>query len=427
MTQLKTVLPSGLCVLSEHIPDRSSVAVGVWLRNGARDEPPEWLGISHFIEHMVFKGTETRDARAIASSLESLGGHMDAFTGREQVCYYARVLSEHLAEAVDVLADIVCHSRFSAAEVEREKSVIHEEICAAEDNPDDRVGEMLAAQMWGDHGLGRPILGTVETLAGLTPDMLQTYWRRRYRAENIVIAAAGEVDHARLADLVDKHFALPADPDTPLSTPPPSFTPTVKIETREDLQQLYLSLATRGLSFGDEGRYPLAVLSALLGGGMSSRLFQSVREDAGLAYSIYSATDFHRDCGMMGVHLGVAPERGREALDLVRRELEALITTNAPEIEVAAAKAQLRGSLIIGQESVSSRMHHLAGEEIYLGRYASPEEHVAQIERVTLEQVAEAAKTFLQPGTYCLSAIGPAAAPGITETDWAIDAGVVSS
>ena len=427
MTQQKTVLPSGLCVLSEYIPDRSSVAVGVWLRNGARDEPPEWLGISHFIEHMVFKGTERRDARAIAASLESLGGHMDAFTGREQVCYYARVLSEHLTEAVDVLADIVCHSRFAAAEVEREKSVVHEEICAADDSPDDRVGEMLSAQVWGDHGLGRAILGTAETLAGLTPDMLHEYFRRRYRAENIVVAAAGDVEHARLVDLVARDFTLPEDLATPLSPPPPDYVPTVKIETREDLQQLYLSLATRGLAFGDEGRYPLAVLSALLGGGMSSRLFQSVREEAGLAYSIYSTTDFHRDCGMVGIHLGVAPERGREALDLVRRELETLLKTPAPADEVAAAKAQLRGSLIIGQESVSSRMHHLAGEEIYLGRYASPEEHVAQIEGVTLEQVAEAAQRFLQPATYCLSAIGPTAGPGIAEADWAIaGAGVAS-
>ena len=318
MDHRKTVMPSGLCVVSEHVPDRRSVSVGVWLRNGARDEPAEWLGISHFIEHMMFKGTQRRDARSIARSLEALGGHMDAFTGREQVCYYARVLSEHVPEAVDVLADIVCRSLFAATELAREKSVVREEICAAEDNPDDRVSEMLAAQVWGDHGLGRPILGTLATLEGLTSEMLHEYFRRRYRAENVVIAAAGDVDHDALVARVSEHFDLPAGPPMPLSSTPPAFTPTAKIETREDLQQLYLSVATRGLSFGDADRYPLAVLNALLGGGMSSRLFQSVREEAGLAYSIYSSTEFHRDCGTLGVHLGVAPERGREALEIGR-------------------------------------------------------------------------------------------------------------
>jgi predicted Zn-dependent peptidase len=416
----KTTLPSGLCVLSERIPDRHSVSVGVWLRNGARDEPAERLGISHFIEHMLFKGTPRRDARAIAASLESLGGHLDAFTGREQVCYYARALSEHLPQAVDVLADIVCHSLFTPADVAREKSVVREEICAAEDNPDDCVGEMLAAQVWGDHGLGRPILGTLETVEALTPDMLHDYFRSRYRAENVVVAAAGDVDHEVLVELATRHFELPTGSPLPLSGDAPAYSPTARIETREDLQQLYLSVATRGLSFGHPDRYPLAVMNALLGGGMSSRLFQSVREEAGLAYSIYSSTEFHRDCGTLGIHLGVAPDRGREALSLVRQELESLAAGGAPADEVESAKAQLRGSLLMGQESVSNRMHHLAGEEIYMGRYTSPEEHVAQIESVTVDEVVAAARRFLVPGDYCLSALGPRGGPAVTAGDWGL-------
>ncbi len=419
MDDQKTVLPSGLCVVSLRIPDRRSVSVGVWLRNGARDEPPEWLGISHFIEHMMFKGTARRDARAIAQSLESLGGHLDAFTGREQVCYYARALSEHLPQAVDVLADIVCHSRFAPADVAREKNVVREEICAAEDNPDDRVGEMLAALVWGDHGLGRPILGTLATLDGLTDAELRAYFRGRYRAENIVVAAAGGLEHPALMDLVSRHFDLPADPPQTLSGAPPAYAPAARVEAREDLQQLYLSLGTRALPFGDPSRYPLAVLNALLGGGMSSRLFQSVREEAGLAYSVYSTTEFNRDTGALGVHLGVAPDRGREALALVRRELETLATAGAPKDEVEAAKAQLRGSLLMAQESVTNRMHHLAGEEIYLGRYSSPEEHVRQIERVTDGEVAEAASRFLEPTGFCLAALGPRGGPMISEGDWA--------
>ena len=418
MEDRKTTLPSGLCVLSERIPDRHSVSVGVWLRNGARDEPADRLGISHFIEHMLFKGTARRDARAIAASLESLGGQLDAFTGREQVCFYARALSEHLSQTVDVLADIVCHSLFAPVDVTREKSVVREEICAAEDNPDDRVGEMLAAQVWGEHGLGRPILGTLDTIETLTPDMLNDYFRSRYLAENLVVAAAGDVDHEVLVDLALRHFELPSGPPLPLSGEPPAYAPTTRIETREDLQQLYLSVATRGLSFGHADRYPLAVMNALLGGGMSSRLFQSVREEAGLAYSIYSSTEFHRDCGSLGIHLGVAPDRGREALALVRQELEKLAAAGAPADEVEAAKAQLRGSLLMGQESVSNRMHHLAGEEIYMGRYTSPEEHVAQVERVTVEDVAAAAKRFLTPGDYCLSALGPRGGAGVTAGDW---------
>jgi predicted Zn-dependent peptidase len=418
MDAQKTVLPSGLCVVSVEMPDRHSVSVGVWLRNGARDEPPEWLGISHLIEHMMFKGTERRDARAIARSLESLGGHLDAFTSREQVCYYARVLSEHLPQAVEVLADIVCHSQFAEAELAREKNVVGEEIRAAEDSPDDRVSEMLAAQVWGDHGLGRPILGTLATLEALTPKELRAYFRRRYRAESLVVAAAGGLDHQRLVDLVTRQFEPPADLPDPLSGAPPAYAPSARMETREDLQQLYLSLATRGLAFGDPARYPLAVLSALLGGGMSSRLFQSVREEAGLAYSIYSSAEFHRDTGTLAVHLGVAPDRGREALALVRRELEALTLEGAPDEEVRAAKAQLRGGLLMAQESVTSRMHHVAGEEIYLGRYSPPEEHVAQIEQVTKEQVAEAARSFLEPDAFCLAALGPRGGPEITASDW---------
>jgi predicted Zn-dependent peptidase len=415
----KTVLPSGLCIVSVRIPDRRSVSVGVWLRNGARDEPPEWLGISHFIEHMMFKGTTRRDARAIAQSLESIGGHLDAFTGREQVCYYARALSEHLPQAVDVLADIVCHSRFDAADVARERSVVREEICAAEDNPDDRVGEMLSALVWGDHGLGRPILGTLATLDALTPTELHAYFRRRYRAENVVVAAAGGLEHATLVDLACRHFELPSDAPQPLSDAPPAYAPAARVETREDLQQLYLSVGTRALPFGDPARYPLAVLNALLGGGMSSRLFQSVREEAGLAYSVYSATEYHRDTGTLGVHLGVAPERGREALALVRRELETLAVAGAPSEEVEAAKAQLRGSMLMAQESVTSRMHHLAGEEIYVGRYSSPEEHVEQIQRVTESEVAEAARRFLAPQGFCLAALGPRGGPEVTPGDWA--------
>jgi predicted Zn-dependent peptidase len=416
----KSVLPSGVTVLSEEMPDRRSVSVGVWVRNGARDEPAERLGITHFIEHMVFKGTERRDARAIALSLESLGGHLDAFTGREQVCYYARALADHLPDVIEVLFDLVGRPRFAPAEVEREKSVVREEISASEDNPEDKINELLSARIWPGHALGRPILGTVDTIGALDAQALRGYFESRYRAEQLVVSAAGGLDHERLVSEVERWHSPPSGPQLELDTAPPAFEPAIEHQVRDDLQQLYLSLGTRALAYQDAERYPLVVLSTLLGGGMSSRLFQSVREEAGLAYSIYSAPDFHRDGGMLSIHLGVAPERGREALQRVREELERLRRHGPDEAEVATGRQQLLGSVVMGQESVSTRMSHLAQEELYRGRYVGPDEQIERVTAVTRDQVAALAERFLDPSRYALVAIGPARGAPLTETDWPV-------
>jgi len=422
----RTVLPSGITLLSERVPDRRSLAVGVWVRSGARDEPAEALGITHFIEHMMFKGTERRDARAIAASLESLGGHLDAFTSREEVCYYARALEEHLPEVVDVLADIVCRSTFAPAEVDREKSVVREEIFACEDNPEDKINELLAEQVWGGHPLGRPILGTVETVDALGSDALRGYHRSRYRPEHLVVSAAGAVGHEHLAEVIGRHFQPPDGAALPLSGPPHGFAPGVRHVLREETHQLYLALGTRGMAYTDEERFVLVVLSTLLGGGMSSRLFQSVREEAGLAYSVYSAADFYRETGLLSVQLGVAPDRGREALALVRRELEDLVERGPTEAEVDSARSQLKGSIVMGQESVSNRMVHLAHEELYRGRYTSPEEQLERILAVTRAQVAALAARLLRPGRFALSALGPPGQPPLDEADWPVETAVAS-
>jgi len=417
-TYRRTVLPSGLTVITEAMPDRRSVSVGAWLRNGARDEPGEWLGISHFIEHMMFKGTERRDARAIAASLESLGGHLDAFTAREQVCYYARALSEHLAAVVDVIADLLSRPRFADEDVTREKSVVREEILACEDNPEDKVNELLNEQMWGDHPLGRPILGTLQTLDPIGSDALRAYYTSRYRAQDVVIAGAGGLEHERLLELAAGHFVSPAGEARPLSELPPTFTPSVRHVVRDDLQQLYVSLATRAVPYRHPDREPLIVLNTLLGGGMSSRLFQSVREEAGLAYSVFSGLDFHRDSGLLSVHLGIAPERAREALALVRRELEQLAARGPEPDEVEATRSQLRGSILIGQESVTNRMYHLAHEELYSDGYTTPEEQVARIEAVTHDQVADVARRYLAPRGFALTVLGPVEGQTIDARDW---------
>ena len=423
----KSVLPSGLSVLTESMPDRHTVSVGAWVRNGARDEPDELLGVSHFIEHMMFKGTAQRDARAIAQSLESLGGHLDAFTAREQVCYYARALAEHLPQVLDILSDIVCHSRFADTDVTKERSVVREEIFACEDNPDDKINEMLAAQVWRGHALGRPILGTVETLERIGSAALKSYFRSRYRPESLMIAAAGAVEHDALVERVAAIFAPPDGDTLPLSASPPGFRPAVQHDVRTDLQQLYLSLGTRAIAYGEAERYPLVVLNTLLGGGMSSRLFQSVREEAGLAYSIFSAVDFHRDAGMLSVHLGASPQGAREALTRVRDELVTLRDRGPDEDEVASARSQIRGSILIGQESVSNRMFHLAHEELYCGCYTSSEEQVARIDAVTHAEVARVARRFLNPERFALVALGPPPAErALDEKDWPVDSSVVA-
>jgi predicted Zn-dependent peptidase len=319
---------------------------------------------------------------------------------------------------VDVLADIVCRSRFADAELQREKSVVREEIYSCEDNPEDKVNELQAEQVWGDHPLGRPILGTVETVDALTRPVLRDYFQRRYRPDHLVISASGGLEHPALLELVERHFAPPDGEPLPLSPPPPEFVPSARHEVRQDLQQLYLSLGTRGLAYVDAERYPLVTLNTLLGGGMSSRLFQSVREEAGLAYSVFSTVDFHRDAGLLGIQLGVAPERGREALRRVREELERLLAEGPADAEIEAAIGQLRGNVLMGQESVSNRMYHLAHEELYRGTYTSPEQQLARILAVTPDQVRAAARRFLDPDRFVLTALGPAPGGALGEPDW---------
>jgi predicted Zn-dependent peptidase len=415
----KSVLSSGVTLLTEPMADRRTLSLGVWVRCGARDEPAEWLGISHLLEHMMFKGTERRDARAIAQSLESLGGNLDAFTAREQVCYYARALAANLPEVVDVISDLVCRSRLAQPEFDRERSVVRDEILAYEDSPEEKVNDLLAEQVWGGHALGRPILGTAETIDALTPEQLRAYHARRYRPELLLVSAVGPVDHEALAAQLEEHLSPPAGDPAPLSGPPPAFTPSVRHEER-DLQQLYLSLGTRGVPYTDADHHALVVLNTLLGGGMSSRLFQRLREEEGLAYSIYSATDFFRDAGMFSMHMGVLPERGREALALIREELDRLRRDGPDDAEVASARVQAMGGAVMDSESLPARMMQLAHDEIYRGRYTPLDEQIARVMAVTRDHVADVARRMLDPGRFALTALGPLHGGPITANDWPV-------
>ncbi len=413
----KTVLADGLTVLSQTLRDRHTLSFGAWLRTGARDEPREHLGITHFIEHMMFKGTASRDARAIAASLESLGGNLDAFTTRENVCYTARVMSEHLPQAVDVVADLVCRSRFDDAEIEREKGVVREEILSYEDNPEAMVADQLAEQLWGDHALGRPILGTVETVNAYTRDVIVREFERRFRASEMVIVAVGGLEHEALVEAVAKGFRLPAGSAPLRDLAPPLHVPSVRHED-SDLQQVYLSLGARGLSSSDPGRYALRVAETLLGGGMSSRLFQRIREDAGLAYFVSTSLDFLRDGGAVGIDLGVSPDKTRLALGLLREELELLLASGPATEEVEAAKMQLKGSIVMGQESVSSRMYHVARQELHLGHQTPTERQLERVMAVTRDEVVAALQELTAPGRFSLAVMGPLDGEAVSAADW---------
>lgn len=418
----KTVLPNGITILSQSLLDRRTLSFGAWLRTGSRDEPLERLGITHFIEHMMFKGTTTRNARAIAASLESLGGGLDAFTTREQVCYTARVLSEHLPQAVDVVSDLVCRSRFDDAELEREKGVVREEILSYEDNPEAMVSDQLSEQMWGaDHALGRPILGTLETVQAYTRAAIVAEFTRRFRGSEIVVVAAGGLDHTELVAEVERGFQLPTGDAPARDGRPVVHRPSVRHE-EHDLQQVYLSLGARGVASDDPLRYPLRLAETILGGGMSSRLFQRIREDAGLAYFVSTTLDFMRDSGAIGIDLGVSPDKTRQALGLLREELDTLLRDGPTADEVEAAKMQLKGSVVMGQESVSSRMYSIARQELQLGHVTPVERQLEKVMGVTQDEVVAVLRDYFKPERFSLAVRGPLEGGAVAESDWAVAA-----
>src|SRR5437667_74901 len=381
-TVTRSVLPSGIRLLTERIPHVRTVAVGIWVGVGSRYEPVEQHGISHFLEHLFFKGTATRSALEIAQAVDDIGGQMNAFTDREQTVFYVKVLSSHLDRALEIYADMLLHSTLAAESIERERQVIAEEIKSYEDSPDELVQDLFAQTVWNGHPLGRPVIGTLPTVNRLTRDDFVEHIRRFYRPNNVVLAAAGDLDHDQVAALIGRYFGTWEGAADPVRQPAPQ--PEADIATRtKETEQVHLCLGTQGLAQADERRYALSVLDHLLGGGMSSRLFQEIRERRGLVYSISSYAASYRDGGLFVVYAGMSPDAGPEVIRLTLVEIEKIARHRVDDAELHRAKESLKGGLMLGLESTGSRMSMLARSEVYHGRQISLDELIAKVDAVT--------------------------------------------
>jgi predicted Zn-dependent peptidase len=405
-TVQKEILPNGLVVLTEPMEHVHSVSVGIWVRSGSRREPAELNGISHFIEHMVFKGTARRTAEDIAREVDRLGGMLDAFTSKEMVCFNTRVLDEHLPKAFDILADMVLEPKFAADDIAREQSVILEEIGMAQDNPEDLVHELFTQNFWSTHALGKPILGTPETVSAFTRDTLFQWFRRSYAPNQIVITAAGHLTHAQLVDLAAAHFSKLAPAEDSRPDPQAHAAPHITQRSKRELEQVHICLGVPALPITDQRRFAASVLCNVLGGGMSSRLFQSVRERLGLAYAIFSDLNSYHDTGVLSVYAGTSLETTAQLVRCVLDEFRRLKDEPLDEEELRRSKDHLKGATLLALEGSGQRMSSLARYHIYFNRTFTPEELIAMLEAVTAEDVQQLAREFFEPARLAASVVG---------------------
>lgn len=402
----RETLPNGIRVLTERIPHVRTVAVGIWVGSGSRYEPAEHHGISHFLEHLFFKGTTTRSALEIAQAADDIGGQMNAFTDREQTVFYVKVLSTHLDRALEIYADMLLHSTLAPESIERERQVIAEEIKSYEDSPDELVQDLFAQTVWNSHPLGRPVIGTLNTVNRLTRADFVTHIQRFYRPNNVVLAAAGDLEHDQVVALVRRCFDGWTGSAVPLPQAAPQLRADIATRTKET-EQVHLCLGTQGLAQTDERRYTLSVLDHLLGGGMSSRLFQEIRERRGLVYSIASYAASYRDGGLFVVYAGMSPEVGPEVIRLTLDEIEKMKAHLVDATELQRAKESLKGSLMLGLESTGSRMSMLARSEVYHGRQITLDELIAKVDAVTAEDIQQMSAELFRGGGLSMAAIGP--------------------
>lgn len=403
----RTVLPGGLRVVTEHISSVRSLSVGIWVKTGSRHETEDQAGITHFLEHMLFKGTETRSAFDIAQSMEAVGGFLNAFTGNEHTCYYARCLDSELEKAINVLSDMVLHSTFPEEELKKEKKVVIEEMKMYRDSPDDVVFEEFSKQIFSPHPLGRPIIGSEKTVKSFTREDLYAYMHTQYEPASLIVSVAGNADHQTVVDLVqkafDRRFEGPAMPD--LSTLP-DYVPSERTITKK-IEQTHMIVGRRALSNEDPQRYSLLLANTVLGGGMSSRLHQNIREKFGYCYAISSFHQAFLDSGMFAVYVGTDQEYASHVRELVNQEFNTLRDTHIPDIEFSEAKTQLKGKLLLAQENMSNRMTRLAKSEIYFDRYVPLDELVRDIDAVTTEDVRSFSESFFNPEQFSTTLLVP--------------------
>jgi len=419
ITYNKSVLPGGLRVVSEKIPTARAIAIGVWIDAGSRDESVSENGISHFIEHMVFKGTRNRSPKQIASWLESLGGNLNAFTSREQTCFHAIILDEHLTEAVDILSDILMNSTFTPGNLTREKSVVVEEIHEVRENPSDYIHELFSENFWRGHPLGRSILGTRDNIMAFSRKDLRSYMARHYRGGRVVIAAAGNVSHRKLLGLVRDRFDFtPGDDGRGEDAVLPD---DIAVEFASHAgQQNHVCMGFPGLAFNHPDRYKLLGLYTYLGAGMSSVLFQRIREEKGMAYTIYAFSDFYRDSGLLGIYFATDQKNLPDAATTILKELKKVKKYRLPEDRLDKIKAQIKGHLTLALESTSGRMSRLGRQEIMVGHYTSLEQALRQIDKITPDDIIEMARKLFTPRGLTMTALGPADKKDLAGVDFSV-------
>lgn len=410
-------LSNGITIITERMDSVRSVSAGFWFTTGSRYESPQENGISHFVEHMLFKGTQTRSAEELARQMDALGGYTDAFTGREMVCYSFKVLDEHLAEAMEIQADLVLHPRFDPEDIEKEKGVVLEELKMGTDNPETFISDLFVRHFWKRHPLGQPIIGTRRTILSFHREALRRYHESCYRPENLTITAAGRLDHDRFAELAERLLGgLPPGGHRPRAKAPAPSAPLI-LKSRRSLQQVHLCLGAPTVAAADSRRHAVILLNAILGGNMSSRLFQNIRERQGLAYSIFSDVLLYEDAGLIGVYAGTSADSARRLLAAVMGEIRRLREQPPPPDELAHAKESVKGAMLLGLETTSSRMSHLARQWLTHGRFFTLDEIAAALDRVTAEEIQQEARRSFEPGKIGLAVLGRVEEAGIGPDD----------
>ena len=402
----RTALPNGLTIITEEMEHIRSVCIGIWIKTGSRDEDKPSNGISHFVEHMVFKGTEHRTAEEIARQVDSIGGNIDAFTAKECVSFSIKVLDEHLPIALDVLSDLVLNPVFDAGDIVRERGVILEEIKMDEDSPDYLVHEIFTQNFWKDHPLGRPILGTRDTVKAFERQPVSDFYRERFVPGNVIITAAGHLNHEHFVELVDKHFSGMKPMSNGFHSAPPKIVPKIILRNKKSLEQVQICVGVPSYPITHEKRHSSYILNTLLGGGMSSRLFQNIPERQGLAYAIYSDLNPYRDTGCLSVYAGTSRASATKVVESVVSEFRNLKSAEVPPDELRRSKDQLKGSLMLSLESSTARMSNLARQEMYFDHFYGLDELIEKIESVTAEELWHLANQFFQTENIAVTILG---------------------